>query len=117
MRSIFIPREPFTRITSSGRAWRRTISTAWAGSSAKSMCSAGMPDSIAPSPIARARLPKQTSSARPAPAAKRPTSRCRSSSVGPSSSMSPSTAMARPWPRTRCVKVSSAALVLCGLAL
>src|SRR5205814_2438703 len=117
MRSIFIPRDPFTSTTSSGRTRSCTSFTASAGSSVDSIDSAASPASSAPSPSALARFPKQTRSERPAPAAKRPTSRCRSSSVWPSSSMSPSTAMARPLPRTRWVSVKSAALVLLGFAL
>src|SRR2546427_2461758 len=116
-RSIFIPRDPLTSTTSSGRTRACTRRTASAGSVVYSMDSAASPASCAPSPSALARSPKQTSSESPAPAANRPTSRCRSSSVWPSSSMSPRTAMARPFPRTRWVSVSSAALVLAGFAL
>src|SRR3954463_6344361 len=117
IRSICMPREPLTRTTSSGPTLERSSSIASSGVEVKRTVSVFIPLSMAPSPMARARWPKVTRSPSPAPAAKRPTSRCRSSSVGPSSSMSPSTAMARPLLRTRCVRVRRAAFVLCGFAL
>jgi len=70
MRSIFIPREPFTSTTSSGRTRACTRRTASAGSSLYSMCAAGNPASSAPSrgrgrgsrskPAARVRPPPRT---------------------------------------------------------
>src|SRR5438552_2050049 len=91
MRSVLMPRDPFTSTTSPAR-----IAAAIAGAAASLLskyatAAAVMPAAIAASASSRAGAPPTANSAfSPAAAAMRPLSRCSSVACAPSSSISPS---------------------------